>query len=209
MVAVSLNVGTGDKYNGSINLNYRTPYFNFFTSYDSRIGNNENEGNTLRTNNINNTISYLDQENSGIFRMGSHNFGAGLDYLYDDFNTFTFSYRYRKFGFDSDGIVETSTKDSANALTDYFDRSNVADRNMSSDNFNLSYRRTFETKGEELTADVILSDHSMDRDEDIVQTNYDINLNPINEELQQGLSSNSNEQWTIQSNYINPIEGFW
>ena len=28
--SVSLNVGTKDKYNSSINLNYRTPYFNFF-----------------------------------------------------------------------------------------------------------------------------------------------------------------------------------
>jgi len=206
--AVSLNVGTGDKYNGSINLNYRTPYFNFFGSYDSRIMNNENQGNTLRTNNINNSISYLDQQNNGLFKFGSHNFGAGLDYLYDDFNTFTFSYRFRKFGFDSDGIVETSNKDSANQLTNYFERSNVADRNMGGSNYTLSYRKTFDKKGEELTADIILGDFSMDRTEDIVQSNYDVNLNPTSNDLEKGLSSNSNEQWTIQSNYINPIEDF-
>ena len=206
--AVSLNVGTGDKYNGSINLNYRTPYFNFFGSYDSRIMNNENQGNTLRTNNINNSISYLDQQNSSVFKFGSHNFGAGLDYLYDDFNTFTFSYRYRKFGFDSDGIVETSNKDSANQLTNYFVRSNVADRNMGGSNYTLSYRKTFEKKGAELTADIILGDFSMNRTEDIVQSNYDVNLNPTSNDLEKGLSSNSNEQWTIQSNYINPIEDF-
>ncbi|MDP2365273.1 MAG: outer membrane beta-barrel family protein, partial [Ignavibacteria bacterium] len=117
-------------------------------------------------------------------------------------------YRYRNFGFDSDGNFETTNKNSAQQLTNYFERSNVADRNMNSDNYTLSYRRTFETKGTELTADVIFSDHAMDRNENIVQSNFDINLNPVGKVLQRGLSSNSNEQLTLQSNYINPIEGF-
>ena len=204
---VSLNVGTGDKYNGSINLNYRTSYFNFFTAFDSRITSNDNVGNTLRTNNINSTISYLDQENSGNFNLNSNNLNAGLDYLYDDFNTFTFSYRYRNFGPNSDGLVENSNLDSINNLTNYFERSSNADRNMVGSNYTLSYRRTFKSKGQELTADAILGDFAMDRNEDIAQTNFDLNLNPISNELERGLSNNSNKQLTFQSNYIDPIEG--
>lgn len=206
--SVSLNVGTRDKYNGSINLNYRTPYFNFFTAFDSRIMNNENEGNSLRTNNIANTISYLDQANNGLFKFNSNNVNAGLDYLYDDFNTFTFSYRYRKFGFDSDGFVKNTNLNSINQIIDVFNRSSVADRNMGGSNYTLSYRRTSETKGNELTADVIVGDFAMNRDEEITQTNFDINLIPIRESKQKGLSSNSNKQLTLQSNYVNPIEGF-
>ena len=206
--SVSLNVGTRDKYNGSINLNYRTPFFNFFTSFDSRIMNNENEGNSLRTNNIANTISYLDQTNNGLFKFNSNNVNAGLDYLYDDFNTFTFSYRYRKFGFDSDGFVKNTNLNSANQVVDVFNRSSVADRNMGGSNYTLSYRRTSVTKGNEFTADVIVGDFAMKRDEEITQTNYDINLIPIRESRQKGLSSNSNKQLTVQSNYVNPIEGF-
>lgn len=206
--SVSLNAGTRDKYNGSINLNYRIPSFNFFTSYDSRISRSDNEGNSIRANTINNTTSYLSQANNGIFDFGSHNINAGLDYLYDNFNTFTFSYRYRKFGFDSDGIVETTNKNSLEEITNYFKRSNVADRNMNGTNYTLSYRKTFETKGQELTADVILSDHTMGREENITQTNFDLNLFPLGESRQKGLSSNLNKQWTFQSNYVNPIEGF-
>ena len=206
--SVSLNVGTRDKYNGSINLNYKTPYFNFFTAFDSRIMNNENEGSSLRTNNIANTISYLDQLNNGLFKFNSNNVNAGLDYLYDDFNTFTFSYRYRKFGFDSDGFVKNTNLNSANQVLDVFNRSSVADRNMGGSNYTLSYRRTSEIKGNELTADVIIGDFAMNRNEEITQTNFDINQNPISESEQKGLSSNSNKQLTVQSNYVNPIEGF-
>lgn len=206
--AVSLTAGTGDKYNGSINLNYKTPYFNFFASFDSRIMNNDNWGNSFRTNYINNSTSFLNQENNGLNKLNSNNVNAGLDYLYDDFNTFTFSYRYRKFGADSDGEVKNSNLDSLSELTNYFERSSIADRNMGGSNYTLSYRRTFKSKGQELTADAIIGDFAMDRNENITQTNFDLDLNPINEALERGLSDNLNKQYTFQSNYINPIEGF-
>ena len=167
-----------------------------------------NEGNSLRTNNINNTTSYLSTVNDGTFRFGAQSVNVGVDYLYDNDNTFTLAYRYRKFGFDSDGDVTNTSKDSVNQLTNYFERSNIADRNMQGMSYTASYRRTFESKGQELTADVILNDHKMDREENIIQSNFDLNLNPLKNNLQQGLSNNSNKEWTVQSNYINPIEGF-
>ena len=206
--SVSLNVGTRDKYNGSINLNYRTPYFNFFGSYDNRIARMWSEGNSLRTNNINDTISYLNTINDGINKFGAQSVNVGVDYLYDDFNTFTISYRYRKFGFDSDGSVENKSTNALNELTNYFERYSIADRNMNGTSYTASYKRTFESKGQELTADIVFNDHKMDRDENINQYNFDLNLNPTQTNLQKGLSNNSNKEWTFQSNYINPIEGF-
>lgn len=206
--SVSLNVGTKDKYNGSINLNYRTPYFNFFGSYDARIARMWNEGNSLRTNNINDSLSYLSTINDGINKFGAQSVNLGVDYLYDDFNTFTVAYRYRKFGFDSDGSVENKSTNSINQLTNYFERSNIADRNMRGMGYSASYKRTFENKGQELTADVIFDDHKMDRNEKINQYNFDLALNPTRTDFQKGLSNNTNKEWTIQSNYINPIEGF-
>ena len=205
---VSVNVGTRDKYNASINLNYRTPYFNFFGSYDNRIANMWNEGNSLRTNYINNTTSYLSTINDGTFRFGAQSVNVGVDYLYDNFNTFTLAYRYRKFGFDSNGDVTNTSTDSVNQLTNYFERSSIADRNMQGMSYTASYRRTFESKGQELTADVIFNDHKMDREENINQYSFDLNLNPLKNDMQQGLSNNSNKEWTFQSNYINPIEDF-
>lgn len=206
--SISVNVGTRDKYNSSVNLNYRTPYFNFFGSYDNRLTRSRNEGNSLRTSNIGDNLSYLNTLSNGMFKFGSHNVSAGFDYLYDDFNTFTFSYRFRDFGFGSDSKVSNTNLDHLNQLNSYFERYSGADRDMNGNSYSFSYRRTFEQKGAELTADVILGNNAMSREENITQKIFDLNLNPLNENLQQGISSNSNKRWTIQSNYINPIEGF-
>lgn len=207
---ISLTAGTRDKYNGSINLNYKLPGFNFFTSYDTRLSRTENDGNSFRTSTLNNSTSFLSQINNGLFDFGSNNFTAGLDYMPNDFSTFTFSYRFRKFGFDSDNLVKNTNLNSLNEISNYFERSSVADRNMRSNNFTLSYKKTFETKGQELTSDIIYGDNKMDRNEDIVQTNFNLDLTPSTDPalLQKGLSNNTNKQWTIQSNYVNPIEGF-
>jgi outer membrane receptor protein involved in Fe transport len=207
---ISATAGTGDKFNGSININYRLPDFNFFTSYDARMSENGNNGNTSRTNNINNSVSYLNQDNNGLFDFSSHNITAGMDYMPDNFNTLTFSYRFRKFGFDSENLVKNTSLNSFEDVTNYFERSSIADRGVNSNNYTVSYKRTFETKGAELTTDIIFGDNSMNRDENIVQTNFNTDFTPSTEPpyLERGLSDNSNQQWTIQSNYINPIEGF-
>lgn len=206
---ISLTGGTGDKFNGSLNFNYKLPDINLFASVDSRIHNSDNDGNSFRTNNINNTLSYIDQLNNGSFNHFGHNFTAGLDLTPDNYNTYTFSVRYRKFGFDTESLVKTRNLNSLSEITRYFERSSDAERRMNAFQYTLSYKRTFDTKGAELTADVILGDFSFKRNEDFNQINFDNNLNQIgNNILDKGLSNNKNLQWTVQSNYINPIEGF-
>lgn len=207
---LSANAGTGEKFNGSLNFNYRIPSFNFFGSIDSRLNKINNDGNSYRTNTFNNTNSYLNQINSGLFDMSGNSFNAGFDYLPDNYNTFTFSLRYRTFSFDNNGIVKNTNLNSLNQVTNYFERSNNADRNMNAFQYTLSYKKTFDTKGAELTADVMLGDFKMDRNESFVQKNFNNDFTPSTSPdlLQKGLSNNKNTQWTIQSNYINPIEGF-
>lgn len=206
---ISLTAGTGDKFNGSLNFNYKLPDVNFFASIDSRIHNADNNGNSFRTNNINNSLSFLDQLNDGTFNHFGHNFTAGFNITPDNYNTYTFSLRYRKFGFDTESLVKTKNLNSLNEVTRYFERSSDADRRMNALQYSFSYKRTFDEKGAELTGDVILGDFRFNRDENFLQKNFNKDLTPNGETLtQRGLSNNKNLQWTIQSNYINPIEGF-
>lgn len=206
---ISLTAGTGDKFNGSLNFNYKLPDVNFFASIDSRIHNADNNGNSFRTNNINNSLSFLDQLNDGTFNHFGHNFTAGFNITPDNYNTYTFSLRYRKFGFDTESLVKTKNLNSLNEVTRYFERSSDADRRMNALQYTLSYKRIFDKKGAELTGDVILGDFRFNRDENFLQKNFNNDLTPNGETLtQKGLSNNKNLQWTIQSNYINPIEGF-
>jgi outer membrane receptor protein involved in Fe transport len=207
---ISATAGTGDKYNGSLNLSYRLPSINFFGSFDSRMSQNDTWGNSFRTNNFNNNISYLDQSSDGIFERMGYNLTTGVDYIPDNYNTITFSFRGRRNSWDNSGIVNNTTLNSSNEITRYFERSSDNDRSMRAFNYTLSYKRTFDTKGAELTSDIVFGDFKMDRDENFIQTNFDVNKQPTGEPdiLQRGLSDNKNKQWTIQTNYINPIEGF-
>ncbi len=208
--SLSLTGGTGKKYNGSLNFNYKLPMVNFFASIDSRMSKNDIYGNSNRSNLINNSLSYVNIDNAGIFENDSHNFTAGMDLPVDNFNTLTFSFRYRNFGFDNSGTFQNKSFNSLNALTNYFERSNDAERRIKSFNYSLNYKRTSKIKGEELTADIIIGKNSMNRNEDFVQKNFNNDLTPKNEApmLQKGLSNNKNLQVTIQSNYIKPIEDF-
>ncbi len=206
---ISVTGGTGDKFNGSLNLNYRISSINFFASIDSRYNNTENNGTTNRENFFSGNNAFLDQVSSGLFNHFGNNVTAGFDYLMDDFNTITFSSRYRNGGFDNSSFFENKTLNSNQEMTRYFERKSDNDRRMNALQNSLSYKRTFNTKGAELTADIILGSFRMNRDEKFNQTNYDLNMNPLpNPLLQKGLSSNRNIQWTIQSNYINPIVDF-
>lgn len=208
--SISLTGGTGSKYNGSLNFNYKLPMLNLFASLDSRMSKNDNYGNSNRSNFINNSLSYVNTDNKGIFEFDSHNFTTGIDLPFDNYNTFTFSFRYRNFGFDNSGTFQNKSFSSSNALTNYFERSNDAERRIKSFNYSFNYKRTSEIKGEELTADVIIGKNSMNRNEDFIQRNFNNDLTPKNEApiLQKGLSNNKNLQVTIQSNYIKPIEDF-
>lgn len=207
---ISATVGTGDKYNGSLNLSYRLPSVNFFGSFDSRLSQNDTWGNSLRTNDFNGTISYLDQSSDGLFERMGYNFTTGVDYFLDNYNTLTFSFRGRANSWNSNGITQNTTLNALDEITRYFERTNDNERKMRALNYTLSYKRTFDTKGAELTSDIIFGDFKMDRDENFVQSNFDLNKLPTGEPdlLQKGLSDNKNKQWTIQTNYINPIEGF-
>lgn len=207
---ISATAGTGDKYNGSMNLSYRISSINFFGSFDSRISQNDTWGNSLRTNNINNNVSYLDQSSDGMFERMGYNFTTGIDYIPDNYNTITFSIRGRRNSWDNNGIVQNTTLNSLNEITRYFERASDNDRRMRAFNYTLSYKRTFDTKGAELTSEIVLGDFKMDRNENFVQSNFNVDKQPTGEPdlLQRGLSDNKNKQWTIQTNYINPIEGF-
>jgi outer membrane receptor protein involved in Fe transport len=208
--AISATAGTGDKYNGSLNFNYRSPSINLFGAFDTRMFNADTEGNSTRENNFNSDVSYLDQKNAGVFNRSGYNFTTGIDFIPDNFNTITLSVRSRAFGFDNTSLVKNTTLNSFNEITRYFERSSDAERNMNGQNYTLSYKRIFKTKGAEITADVVFGDFKMKRDENFIQKNFNSDFTPSNEPdfYQQGLSENKNKQWTIQSNYINPIEGF-
>jgi len=92
---VSASVGNDDRYDGSVNLNYRKNKLNLIGGYSyrqgGRGGNSESYYETYR----NDTTFYRDEEGERGHTRISHNFKAGIDYDFNDANLLSFNAQYR------------------------------------------------------------------------------------------------------------------
>ncbi|RJP63265.1 MAG: TonB-dependent receptor [Ignavibacteriales bacterium] len=200
----SLNAGTGDKYNSSLNLNYRGSGFNLYGNYDTRFFSMVGEGLTNRISSYNGITSTLNQLSEDNRKNGMHNAGIGLDYFLDDQNTFSFLFRYRNMSMDNHSLLDNKNYDETNTLTRDYSRSSENNRNIRGMEYDLNYKKTFEKKGHELIADINYSDHTADFDGDIYQLEAGTTL-PA---LQRSNTDNTHKMLTLQLDYTNPMEDF-
>lgn len=202
----SVNAGTGDKYNSSLNVNLKQGEFNFFGNYDNRFNYMNFSSETFRTNYLGAGTTYLDQFTAGTNRFKTHSAGLGVDYYFSERATLTLAYQYRWFSPAFRNTLENENFNSTNTLTRSYIRKTDADRTMGSDNFTMTYKRTFEKKDRELMTDVMFNSFTMDRDEEIYSQDTDVmtgaGQTPF---LTNGVSANSNTQWVVQTNYIEPF----
>lgn len=206
---VQANYGTFGRFNGGINLNYRAEKFNFFGSYDNRINRFGGTSNMQRettfhdsTTHLNQT-TFLDQTGESENNMLMHLGNLGLDYMPNRFNTFSAAVRFRNFNNSEDGRLNNRTFLANNNTLRQFIRESESERKMNGFNYTMSYRRTTERQGEELTADLILNNNAMRRPENIFQQN----IFPAEfTSQQQSRSRNKNKEGTLRMNYIRPID---
>ncbi len=204
---LSLNAGTGDRYNSSLSLNYRNSDFNFFSNYDTRFNKFNSLSNSNRTSSLNNIDNYLLQDQNSSNSMNSHNVTLGSDYYLGDKNTFTLTFGFRKFEMNNTGLLETRDLDQNYNLANYFTRDSEAGRGARSYNYTIGYKREFDSRFHELTFDAMYSDNKMNREEDIYQTRFNSDFTPVNAvpSLQRSASANTNKMIIIQSNYTHPF----
>jgi outer membrane receptor protein involved in Fe transport len=202
---VSFTAGTGDRYNTSINLNYRKDKFNVFAGYDNRLGRFNSTGVTER-NTFNDEGSTLLLQNQVMKnRRDMHNVNTGIDYQLNDFNTLSFNFKIRQMTFGNEGDNRSYTFNEALDTLRNFNRFSESERNIKSYNYTVSYKRTYATKGKELTADFIINDNKMNGNQDIVQTEYTPGFNPDQPSLQRSTSRNTNMMYVAQANFALPM----
>jgi outer membrane receptor protein involved in Fe transport len=203
----SLNAGTGNKYNSSLNMNYKLDDLNLFTSYDGRFNNFKSLSLSSRTSSFDNLTSYLNQNSDMTNQMNIHNLNLGADYYLNDQNLVTLSFQYRQFSMDNEGNMYTQNFDSDYSLQNYFSRQSDALRKVKSYSYNLSYRKTYDEKNHELTADILYRDNAMNRDENSLQQSMlsDDIQNSTDPFSQRSIGRNTNKMLIVQSNYIHPL----
>ena len=205
---ISGNAGTGDKYNGSLNLNYRQDKFNLFLGADGRMNHMKTSMENTRTTNYSDLVNVLKQSQKGDMDRNMYSLSGGIDYFINTRNNLTLSAQHRNMAFDSRGNTHNSTFDSANFLSRYFERSTANNRNVNSNDVTLSYKHLFPQKGREYTNDLIISSNEMKNSSDISQQDFVAQgIEPIgNPLLQLNIARNTNKAMTLQGNYIYPMD---
>ncbi len=203
----NLNAGTGSKYTGGTNFNYRTGDLNFYGDLSGRMFEFNRTGISSRTNFFNGSTSYLDQSSNGGYNMYMNNINVGADYLFDDYNTLSFSTQLRQFHTNNSGDVFNSQLDGQSSLENYFVNSSEANRTVKANTYSLDYKRDFDNPEQKWTADAMYTTIGMNSTSG---TNYNYlltNGNPssIPASLINNTYNNYHRMFTLQSDYVQPL----
>lgn len=164
----SLSAGGGygryHKANGGLVLNHREKKLNVFGNFN--YGKNKRYSGTdiVRVNNTVADKTYFDQVNTTVRDRNNSNYKAGVDYLIDDRNTVGFVFN----GYNSNGHNESDV------LTLIGDRPGKTDSSVVAQNpgdykytgmtYNLNYKVTIDTSGQEFSVDVDYSRYTGSED---------------------------------------------
>ncbi|WP_299705430.1 outer membrane beta-barrel family protein [uncultured Pontibacter sp.] len=200
----TVNIGTYENYNSSLNLNYRHYKWNFNGGYDFRRSYRPGVRN-----------SFLTNIEEGTFRKDigrnhrtdiSHNFRFGADYYLNPKNTLSASMLYRtgdERGFNS---ILNRNLDSDMDLTGLNLRETRGTEDDGVMDYNLGYRRTYDQKGREWSADLIYTERFSDEVDNIMQLRTLDKGVPVNRMNQQRVTSDDvTRRIVAQSDYVHPI----
>lgn len=204
---LSANVGTRDNYNSSASFNYRNNGLNIFGNYDNRFFQRTGRGFINRENYLSTGTAYFNQDFDFRFRGFSHNFKIGADYSFDKKNSVTTSLMYNLGEGHFRHLGYNNTLDSLRLLSGSYTNFNNGDRSGNTLDYSLNYKRTFETQGKELTADVFVSNSFND---DISKRTSDyFNASgaviPGRSELQESKNENKNMFVSLKSDFVQPL----
>jgi len=159
---INLTAGTGNKYSGNLNLNYKTSKFNFtlggdFTDNHSAIKNNMNNTDTLSRQ----LVKYQSITGNGSFRRQGMGINAGIDYTINDNNslTLTGSIGSRTFSRPLTSDYHDQYDNSLNSISNdiYYMNSTSPEMKRNYRTLNLDYQLKLNSKGEKLSASVYLT----------------------------------------------------
>lgn len=203
---LNLNAGNGDKYSGSANLNYNTGTVNYFGNYDLFSHNRNSGQEVLRETYSSEGTSLLNQD-YGIFNSAIRHFvKLGAEINFNPKNYLMISGGYANTGNKMKGNADYQTE-LASTITDK--RHRYFTVNQPNENFdaNLSYKKTFDTKGQEYTIDAYYSDFIMDMSSysrfEFFNPDGSPSLNvPF---VQKNNSDNHIKSLTVQTDYVHPF----
>ncbi|MDD3890754.1 MAG: TonB-dependent receptor, partial [Bacteroidales bacterium] len=199
---VMLTAGTGDKYNGTLNFNYRQNRVNLFTNVSFRKF--RMTGGTLsdRFTTIGSDSSILFQDQD--FRRNGQfiNLRAGADIFLNTRNTLTFTGGYNSRDFNVWDLTETNLYTSSNNLNNDYFRRNTGIMDGSGYNLSVNYKLLGKQKGQELTTDAYFYASDGNNENNILEWDKLDGTNNFKERSESASLSNA---LVMQTDFVQPI----
>jgi len=150
----TVGYGTWEKYNGSLNLNYRTQKFNLFTNYSFNNRDFFRKGTTFTVNRRNpDSLHYVDQDIHLDMLRRSHMIRGGADWFINSKNTLSAFITYNTNSRSSDETVNTEYRDSQEIPSVITRRLSDNSSLGSGHDIVLTWQKKYDTQGRELLVD--------------------------------------------------------
>lgn len=208
---LALGIGTGNRYNGTLNLNVKEGRTNITGFYNVNASRNPTEGYAYRTNyNSSGAVSnYYNQNTSVNFNNLFQVARLGLDYQVTNRNTLTFSGTYVNGNFNIGSTVNDENLSTAKVAYQRGTRLVTPENEFKNYGFQALWKKTFAKKGKELTTDLNYGfGNSVNAANWLTNVS---NLNPdgsiiSSSQLKNVIDGGSKgKQFTFQLDYVNPI----
>ncbi|WP_044086249.1 outer membrane beta-barrel family protein [Lewinella cohaerens] len=204
-IQTSINIGTNDKYNGNVNLNYRVGKFNIQTGYSYNNDDRWFQGMLYRTTMTTDTTWIQDQDIRGDRNRLSHTFQGGVEYFVGPRSSISLRGNY------SDRSGEnTSNRDNLflGGNDEFLYRSlrrEVGAETSDSWELNLDYRQRFREKGRELTLSAQHSEQEEMENENFFEDFFAEDGSIFDMDRQLNPQPQGNDVWLFQGDYTHPL----
>lgn len=197
-----LNAGSKDKYNGSLNMNFRKDKLNFFGGYDYRLYNFYIDGNNSRKIFSNN--SDFNQSATGTTRNISHFLKGGFDYNISEFNSLSYLINYnirdRRRTDNSSALTVNSLNGGLISQYDFLTNDNSDGHTI---DMSLNYQKKFKDPAKSLSSEIVFTQI---KDNSINNTSQNfIFPSGINPSLQHRLTDDKTNEGNASLDYVHPF----
>lgn len=206
----SFDIITGQpvNYGGAANINYRHKKVNFFVNYSLAYNIRPGRGSIYQERQNGDSTFILKQSNNGTITGFNTNIRGGLDYFFNDKNTLTASYLYRRSkasritNLRYEDYIFTSTN-----LTGISQRQQIEKETEPNSEYVLSYKKTYAKKGQEFNAEVRFLDNWESSNQLFTQEYFTPKEAPITNKslVQNSLNDEYEKQYLLQVDYVQPI----
>jgi ferric enterobactin receptor len=203
-----LIAGQPTNFGVAANVNYRRKNLNFFINYTVSFRNTPGRNTLYQELHRNDSVFISEKSMTSKLKGQNNSARGGLDYYFNSKNVLTAAYTYRiSNGKRFSNINYTDFVNNLGNLQGRTNRTQDETEKEPNSEYALTYKKTFDRKGQEFTADVRYLDNWEDSDQYYGQQSYnkDGSKSSVPFLLQRAVNFETEKQLLFQADYVHPF----